>query len=189
MNYYFDNDNNYYKIKKTFTDKKPDYIKITLSEFLEKTKYTKNQLLKLKNSFYPEQQNRYILAKIPDFFRNIKNKYFRIDEKYKHIPIDYKLTNLIKFLWKHKIITGGWDETNNNFFITVLHKTADNKNTIKLLYDLLGLDLFNKLKITIKKDFITIEFDLVNLKLISSKLNLLIPKKNESLEGSLFYYK
>ena len=178
--------NNYYKTKKTFTGKTPDYIKITLSEFLEKTKYTRNQLFKLKNSYYPQQENNYILAKIPDFFKNLKNKYFRIDEKYKDIPIDYKLVNLIKFLWKQKIITGGSDETNNYFFITFLHKTVDNKNTINLLYDILGIDLFNKLKITIKKDFITMEFNLEILKLISSKFNLLIPKKSESMTGSLF---
>ena len=35
--------------------------------------------------------------------------------KKKYIPADYQLANLIKFLWKKKIIMGNWNQPKNKF--------------------------------------------------------------------------
>ena len=53
-----------------------------------------SDIKKLLNSAYPYQSRNYNLLKIPS----------------RYIPVDYKLTNLVKTLWKHGIETEGWDQ-------------------------------------------------------------------------------
>ena len=102
VKYFFDGDN-YYKKINNHTLKK-----ISKEEFYEKSKYNPKTIDKLLHqSVYPYQINDYILLRNPKW--QIKKS------KKKYIPADYQLANLIKFLWKKKIITFHWNQPKNKF--------------------------------------------------------------------------
>ncbi len=82
--------------------------KISKDEFYSKSKYNPKTIDKfLHQSVYPYQINDYILLRIP--------KWLIRKSKKKYIPADYQLSNLIKFLWKKKIITFYWNQPKNKF--------------------------------------------------------------------------
>jgi hypothetical protein len=75
----------------------------------------------------------------PCWFPNYENN--------KYVPADYKIANIIKYLWSKKIIAGGWDQPkyiinkiNNKGFITLKSKTDNQKDTIEELIKMFGED-------------------------------------------------
>ena len=135
MNYVQNEDGNYYKFKSNGNLKK-----ITKKEYLSKTSNKISNINKLKNSLYPGQSRDYILLKYPKTFpTDIRNKY---------IPVDFQLANIIKILWKNKIITLGWDQgsSNKDGFISMECFTTDLKNVIPIIKKLFGprkIEIFN----------------------------------------------
>jgi hypothetical protein len=147
MKYYqTDLKNNYYAISNNIVEK------ITSKEFYEKTKYDKTILKKLKKSVYPWQGNDYIILRFPRWYPNDDNEILHG----KYVPADYKISNLIKYLWSKKIITFGWNEPlykkdikNNEGFITLDHKTYDKKDTIeelKKIFDEKNIEIIDYIK-------------------------------------------
>ena len=117
--YYTDEHNGYYK---QINNKVLELI--TKEEYYEKSKNNETDIELLKHSVYPCQFSPYILLKLPKFYINneknnynkllkkaIKNKNADAIEYYKeeliptnnYVPIDYQLSNLSKFFWKHKL--------------------------------------------------------------------------------------
>ena len=136
---------NYVQNKKGHFYKQINYEKIqkiTKKEYLDKTTNNIKNINKLQKSLYPTQGNNYILLKYPKTFpTNIRGKY---------VPADYELANIIKFLWKKKIITLGWDsgyshnKIDTSGFISTSHLTIDNKSVVDIFIKLFGK---NKIKI------------------------------------------
>jgi hypothetical protein len=102
--YKCDYNNNYYKI----VDNK-SLNKISQKEYFEKTKYNIRDIFLLKNSIYPGQSNNYIMLKYPKWFGDISLMNNSISDT-RNVPCDYKLVNIIKFLWKNKIRASGWNQ-------------------------------------------------------------------------------
>jgi hypothetical protein len=111
---------------------------ITEKEYYKKSGDKKADISKLKKSVYPWQARNYILLKFTKIFpKSLQGKY---------VPVDYKLYNLIRFLWRKKIITMGWDQgvirkynkLDYSGFITMKHKTADKKNVLPILKKMFG---------------------------------------------------
>ena len=140
--YQTDLKNNYYAISNKNIVKK-----ITSKEFYEKTKYDKTILRKLKKSVYPYQVSDYIILRFPRWYPILHGKY---------VPVDYKISNVIKYLWSKKIITMGCDEPyyiknkkNVEGFITFDHKTYDKKDTIeelKKIFDEKNIEIIDYIK-------------------------------------------
>ena len=124
--YYADLNKNYYVVKNDKLEK------ITSKEFYEKTKYDKTILNKLKKSVYPWQRNDYIILKFPSWFPNYENN--------KYIPADYKIANIIKYLWSKKIVTLGWNQPNNKKNIEGFITLNPKKDTIEELIKIFGED-------------------------------------------------
>lgn len=110
--------------------------RITKKEYFSKISNNPKNLNRLKKSLYPTQGRDYILLKYPKTFpTDIRNKY---------VPADYEIANIIKALWKQKIITLGWDAGFSNKkhdypgFITMAHRTTDMKDVIPILKKLFG---------------------------------------------------
>ena len=104
INYFFDGDNYYKKINNRTLKK------ISKEEFYKKSKYNPKTIDKLLHqSVYAGQINDYILLRIPKWLK------IKLNLKKKYIPADYQLANLIKFLWKKKIIMGNWNQPKNKF--------------------------------------------------------------------------
>ena len=204
--YKYDLNNNYYKV---IGDNK--LKKITKKEYLEKTGDKLENINKLKKSVYPSQYRNYIMLKFPSYFPvRIHGKYI----KGKYVPVDWKLANIIKILWKNKIITYGWDQgyktkINNkiyqdNGFIAVGNINIDGKDTVKILQKILGnrkLKIFNYIEnsklnknickkypnnvcILINKDVIYIEFSHSLILYIHKKMNIKIPSEKKALKGN-----
>ena len=133
----------------------------------------------------------------------------------KYVPVDYQLANLIKFLWKKKIITLHWSQPKNKYgnigSIDMKLKTLNNKNVIDILLKLFGekniiiynciknpnLKKFiftkinknkNKIIIFIYSNMIHIQFLENKLKWMHKKLNIIIPKKSESSKGGIILF-
>lgn len=132
IHYASDLQNHYYIVNKRIL------TEITEKEYYKKSGDKKADISKLKKSVYPGQASNYILLKFTKIFpKSLQGKY---------VPVDYKLYNLIRFLWRKKIITMGWDqgiifEYNKSDcagFITMKHKTADKKNVIPILEKMFG---------------------------------------------------
>jgi len=108
---------------------------ITEKEYYEKTKYNKKELEKLKKSVYPYQIDDYVLLRMPKFFA----------EQYrdKYVSVDYEIVGIVKYLWKYKIETGSWGESDNLFMIYV-----DNidKDKIEKIFTVNGIKEYNKIK-------------------------------------------
>ena len=66
--------------------------------YLRKNKLRLRDIQKLLTSVYPTQQENYNLLKLPT----------------QYVPVDYKLTNIVKLFWKHGITTQGWDQGSFN---------------------------------------------------------------------------
>jgi len=200
VKYFFDG-NNYYKKIKNHTLKK-----ISKEEFYLKSKYNPKTIDKLlHHSVYPYQINDYILLRIPKW--QIKKS------KKKYIPADYQLANLIKFLWKKKIIMFNWNQPKNKFggigSIQFENNTFDGKNVIDIIIELFGenniiiydyiknpsLKEFkqgelvkkypNRIIIIVFPEYIYIEFLQKKLEWIYKKLNIPIPKKSDSSKGGI----
>lgn len=62
--------------------------------YLRKNKLKFRDIQKLLTSVYPTQDKNYNLLKIPT----------------QYVPVDYKLTNIVKLFWNHGITTQGWDQ-------------------------------------------------------------------------------
>ncbi len=127
--------------------------------------------------------------------------------------MDYQLANLIKFLWKKKIIMFNWNQPKNKFdgigSIQFENNTFDGKNVIDIIIELFGenniiiydyiknpsLKEFkqgelvkkysNKIVIFVFPEFICIEFLQNKLEWIHKKLNIPIPKKSDSSKGGI----
>ena len=130
MEYVQNTKGNYYKFLGNSKLKK-----ITEEEYLSKISNNLTNLDNLKKSLYPIQERSYILLKYPKTFpTNLRNKY---------IPADFEIANIIKVLWKNKIITLGWDQgfVHNKYsspgFISVHYLTTD----LKLFLTALSLAL------------------------------------------------
>ena len=108
--YKCDYNNNYYKIVDNKT-----LNKISQKEYFEKTKYNIRDIFLLKNSIYPGQGNNYIMLKYPKWYGDISLMNNSISDT-RNVPCDYKLVNIIKFLWKNKIRASGWDQPQENGF-------------------------------------------------------------------------
>ncbi len=102
---------------------------------------------RLKQCSYTMNYNNYIFLCPP--FEN------------KEFPCDYKIANLIKFLWSHKIITAGSnqpnDEKNEYGYITFLNITSNKKEVVGVLQKIWGeenMNIFNKnvLRVKIEDD-------------------------------------
>jgi len=195
VNYFFDGDN-YYKKINNHTLKK-----ISKEEFYSNSKYDPKTIDKLLHqSVYAGQINDYILLRVP--------KWLIGKSKKKYIPADYQLANLIKFLWKKKIITFHWNQPKNKFggigSIQFENNTFDGKNVIDIIIELFGEnniiiydyiknpslkeykqgELFkkypNRIIILVFPEYIHIEFLQKKLEWIHKKLNIQIPKKSDS---------
>ena len=202
VKYFFDGDN-YYKKINNHTLKN-----ISKEEFYEKSKYNPKTIDKLLHqSEYPYQINDYILLTIPKFLKIMLNL------KKRYIPADYQLANLIKFLWKKKIIMFHWNQPKNKFggigSIQFENNTFDGKNVIDIIIELFGenniiiydyiknpsLKEFkqgelvkkypNKIVIFVFPEYIYIEFLQKKLEWIHKKLNIPIPKKSDSSKGGI----
>ena len=200
VNYFFDG-KNYYKKINNHTLKK-----ISKEEFYEKSKYNPKTIDKLLHqSVYAGQINDYILLRIP--------KWLIRKSKKKYIPADYQLANLIKFLWKKKMIMFNWNQPKNKFggigSIQFENNTFDGKNVIDIIIvELFGenniiinyiknpsLEKFtqgplikknpNKIVIFVFPEYIYIEFLQKKLEWIHKKLNIPIPKKSDSSKGGI----
>ena len=199
---YFYDGKNYYKKINNHTLKK-----ISKKEFYLKSKYNPKTIDKLLHqSVYPYQINNYILLRIPKWL--IKNTK-------KYIPADYQLANLIKFLWKKKIITFHWNQPKNKFggigSIDCYKNTLNREDVVDIFIELFGeydinitiydFKLFPSLKkinietfikkypnriiIIVFPEYIHIEFLQKKLEWIHKKLNIPIPKKSDSLKGGI----
>lgn len=62
--------------------------------YLRKNKLKFRDIKKLLTSVYPTQTQNYNLLKLPT----------------QYVPVDYKLTNIVKVFWNHGITTQGWDQ-------------------------------------------------------------------------------
>ena len=201
VKYFFDG-KKYYKKINNHTLKK-----ISKEEFYLKSKYNPKTIDKLLHqSVYPYQINDYILLKIPKWL--IKNTK-------KYIPADYQLSNLIKFLWKKKIITFHWNQPKNNFggigSIDCYKNTFNGEDVVDIFIELFGeydcnitiydfklfpslkkisIDTFikkypNRIIIIVFPEYIHIEFLQKKLEWIHKKLNIPIPKKSDSSKGGI----
>lgn len=126
--------------------------KISKKKYLEKTGNKEKNIDKLKKSLYPWQVSNYVILTYP--------KSFPSDIKGRDVPVDYILSNLVKYLWKKKIITGGWDKGlevndkkikkyNHPAFITMDHKTNNGKDVMPILEKMFGkrnIVVFNYIK-------------------------------------------
>lgn len=199
---YFLDGKNYYKKINNNTLKK-----ISKKEFYSKSKYNPKTIDKLLHqSVYPYQINDYILLKIPKWL--IKNTK-------KYIPADYQLSNLIKFLWKKKIITFHWNQPKNKFggigSIDCYKNTFNGEDVVDIFIELFGeydiniiiydfklfpslkkinIDTFikkypNRIIIIVFPEYIHIEFLQKKLEWIHKKLNIPIPKKSDSSKGGI----
>ena len=129
-------DDNYYK-----SIGRLKLTKITKQEYINATGDSSFIIQKLKDSLYPHQFRNYKFLKYPyNYTNDISGKK---DVAGKYVPVDWKLTNLIKFLWDHKIITFGWDQgiiTKQNIdkpgFISINYKTINGIDVIPLLIKL-----------------------------------------------------
>ena len=202
VNFFFDG-NNYYKKINNHTLKK-----ISKEEFYKKSKYDPKTIYKLLHqSEYPYQINDYILLRTPKWLK------IKLNLKKKYIPTDYQLENLIKFLWKKKIIMGNWNQPKNKFggigSIQCENNTLSDKKVINIIIELFGEDniiiydyiknpslkkykqeMFikknpNKIVIFVFSEFILIEFLQKKLEWIHKKLNITIPKKSDSSKGGI----
>lgn len=203
VKYFFDG-NNYYKKINNHTLKK-----ISKEEFYLKSKYNPKTIDKLLHqSVYAGQINDYILLRVP--------KWLIGKSKKKYIPADYQLANLIKFLWKKKMIMFNWNQPKNKFggigSIQFENNTFDGKNVIDIIIELFGenniiiydyiknpsLKEFkqgelvkkypNKIVIFVFPEYIYIEFLQKKLEWIHKKLNIQIPKKSDSSKGGIILY-
>ena len=201
VKYFFDG-KNYYKKINNHTLKK-----ISKEEFYEKSKYNPKTIDKLLHqSVYPYQINDYILLRIPKWL--IKNTK-------KYIPADYQLANLIKFLWKNKIITFHWNQPKNKFggigSIDCYKNTLNREDVVDIFIKLFGeyncnitiydfklfpslkkisIDTFikkypNRIIIIVFPEYIHIEFLQKKLEWIHKKLNIPILKKFDSSKGGI----
>jgi hypothetical protein len=113
--------------------------KISKEEFYKKSKYNPKTIDKLLHkSEYPYQINDYILLRIPEWLKT------KLKFKKKYIPADYQLANLIKFLWKKKMIMGNWNQPKNKFggigSIQCENNTLSDKKVIDIIIELFGED-------------------------------------------------
>ena len=202
VNYFFDGDNYYKKINNRTLKK------ISKEEFYKKSKYNPKTIDKLLHqSVYAGQMNDYILLRIPKWLK------IKLNLKKKYIPADYQLANLIKFLWKKKIIMFNWNQPKNKFggigSIQFENNTLDGKNVIDIIIELFGenniiiydyiknpsLQEFkqgelvkkypNKIVIFVFPEYIYIEFLQKKLEWIHKKLNIPIPKISDSSKGGI----
>ena len=108
------------------------------NEIYQKYKKYKNkfyQLIKkrLEESVYPGQENDF-------FFLTIPNGH---PDAGREVAVDYKLSNLVLYFWKHGLITLGWDQGWDSFdvfkfgFISFAHKKINGANAFDYLYNLL----------------------------------------------------
>tara|TARA_Y100000389_G_scaffold149349_1_gene148636 strand:- start:735 stop:1436 length:702 start_codon:yes stop_codon:yes gene_type:complete len=130
FDYFYDMNDNYYKSIGRLKLKK-----ITKQEYINATGESSFIIQKLKDSLYPYQHKDYKFLKYPDNYSN--------DIAGKYVPVDWKLTNIIKFLWEHEIITCLWDQgfirkdkIDINGYITIKYTTNDDINVIPLLIKL-----------------------------------------------------
>ena len=196
VNYFFDGDN-YYKKINNHTLKK-----ISKEEFYKKSKYNPKTIDKLLHqSVYAGQINDYILLRIPKWLK------IKLNLKKKYIPADYQLANLIKFLWKKKIIMGNWNQPKNKFG-DIGSIQIENKNVIDIIIELFGENNIiinyiknpssekftqgplikknpNKIVIFVFPKYIYIEFLQKKLEWIHKKLNIPIPKISDSSKGGI----
>ena len=204
VKYFFDGDNYYKKINNNTLKK------ISKKEFYSKSKYNPKTMDKLLHqSVYPYQINDYILLKIPKWLKT------NLKLKKKYIPADYQLANLIKFLWKNKIITFHWNQPKNKFggigSIDCYKNTLNGEDVVDIFIKLFGeydcnitiydFKLFPSLKkinietfikkypnriiIIVFPEYIHIEFLQKKFEWIHKKLNITIPKKSDSSNGGI----
>ena len=200
VKYFFDG-KKYYKKINNHTLKK-----ISKEEFYLKSKYNPKTIDKLLHqSVYPYQINDYILLRIP--------KWLIQKSKKKYIPADYQLANLIKFLWKKKMIMFNWNQPKNKFggigSIQFENNTFDGKNVIDIIIELFrenNIIIYdyiknpsvkefkqgelvkkypNKIVIFVFPEYIYIQFLQKKLEWIHKKLNITIPKKSDSSKGGI----
>jgi len=189
--YYYDDDNEKY------------YKEISKKDFLVLSKYKLSDFNKLKNSNNRYIEYNYILLKFPSWY-SLKKKY---------TPCNYKLANFVKFLWKYKITIYPRrqpDKFNDMGYIFIhTNKFNNNNEIINILNLLFGKDKIiiinsyektnnnwkyikniskknkNKIIYNIYEHHNKLYFNNETLKWIHKKLNISIPKKYESLQGSI----
>jgi hypothetical protein len=183
---------------------------ISKEEFYEKSKYNPKTIDKLLHqSEYPYQINDYILLTIPKWLK------IKLNLKKRYIPADYQLANLIKFLWKKKIIMFHWNQPKNKFggigSIDCYKNTLNGEDVVDIFIKLFGeydcnitiydFKLFPSLKkinietfikkypnriiIIVFPEYIHIEFLQKKFEWIHKKLNITIPKKSDSSKGGI----
>ena len=140
--------NNYYRKSSKYPLK---LFKISKKEYFEKSGTKEYDLYKLRRSLNPCQYNDYVLLKIPKSIASEQNTRCSFTpttgKKYKnlYVPADYKLANIIKYLWSFNIITCGWDQGVVRFdgidspgFISMNHKTTNGKDVLPILIKIFG---------------------------------------------------
>jgi hypothetical protein len=172
----------------------------------------------LIRSAYIFQGNDFFLLKPPkDYIELDKDdilfrKKLKLPKKVEYIPVDAPLKNLVLYLWKHKLITLGWDKgyDGTHGYITFKLKTTDRRTTLDVLRELIGgvaiyvhsksdtlygKDLNNYISKLNKRhrkqsyvikwwDFIVFSFDKYSLKMIHKRLKIPIPDISKALMGS-----
>ena len=140
--YISDLHNNYYRQSSKYPRQ---LFKISKKEYFEKSGNKESNITKLKKSVYPYQAEDYTLLRIPKSQLERETRQ-RSGEQVSpvYVPADYKLTNIIKYLWKKNIITMGWGQglffDNQDYpgFITMEHKTTNGKDVLPILIKIFG---------------------------------------------------
>jgi len=166
----------------------PNYA-IVIKEFNNKLrlKEMKNyNLYKLRKrlllSVYPDQNTDFFFLTLPKNFKNSGQE----------VPVDWMLKDLVLYLWKHNIFTGGWGEkeATDTYFITCnrFNQKDYKSNKIKdLKYHNHIKDLFKHIpEITIDNDLLSsINFHKKDLNIICKKLGLPKPSHKGAFKGNL----
>lgn len=201
----------YINLKRQIMDEQKRHLSI-MKQCYEKIDKIKDYK-KLMKSIYPFQDNDYFLLQFPNWYTQYIDKEdikehieMGFSGKIKYVPCDAQLKNLIEYMWKHKIITEGWDYEPSEGFISMRFNTYNNKSTMELLNKLLGdikvykapkiygekynkwLDNIrskNKSKIYIIKHntFLSLNFDETSLKKIHKLLKIKKPNIKNALPG------
>jgi hypothetical protein len=174
--------------------------KIPIESFLKQKKYTKRQLLKLRKSIWPTQYNNYVLLKYPPHMKEkmrelIQNGEYEYNSLIRlpnipNVPCDYKLVQLIKFLWSYGLVTHMWNQPyvypyHSDGHIHIYNETKDGENALIILKNL--ITLYDNIRIdSSAPHYFTLRFSECGLMKLYEQLKLKMIDVEKSLAGNIF---
>ncbi len=140
----------------------------------------------LLNSLYPNQINDFFILTIPEFMKDAG----------KTVPCDWPLSEIVLFLWKNDIPTGGWDVTDEgqcSIGITITNYANIDFDDMPEEEFREGLqNLLNKVNNLITSMYVRInhfiEFDLKDIHQVYTDLGLTFPDGSTAFQGGLIPY-